>query len=89
MSKWKSFAHSIELSREYHERYHIAVANPIRRRILKLIQKGMKEDEIAKSLQISLPELSYHIQVLIRGFCVERKDGKLIVTKEGEVVDHI
>ncbi|MFN3384670.1 MAG: winged helix-turn-helix domain-containing protein [Archaeoglobaceae archaeon] len=89
MSSWKEFSKSIELSREYHERYHRAIANPIRREILKLIRRGLGEDEIAKYLKISLPELEYHIQVLIRGFCVERRGGELRLTKEGEVVDHI
>ncbi len=89
MSSWKEFSKSIELSKEYHERYHRAILNPIRRKILELIRRGLSEDEIARSLKISLPELEYHIQVLIRGFCLERRDGKLFVTKEGEVVDHI
>lgn len=89
MSSWEKFSSSIELSREYHERYHKAVANPIRREILKLIRRGLSEEEIAKSLKISLSELEYHVQVLQHGFCVEKRDGKLVVTKEGEVVDHI
>ncbi|MEM4278826.1 MAG: helix-turn-helix domain-containing protein [Archaeoglobaceae archaeon] len=89
MSCWENFSKSVESSKEYHERYHRAVANPIRREILKLIRKGLSEEEIAKSLQISLYELNYHLQVLHRGFCIEKKDGKLVVTKEGEVVEHI
>lgn len=89
MSGWEEFSSSIESSREYHERYHKAVANPIRREILKLIQKGFCEEEIVKLLQISPSELNYHIQVLLRGFCLERKDGKLVITKEGEVVEHL
>lgn len=89
MSSWETFSRSLELSREYHEKYHRAIANPIRREILKLIRRGLSEEEIAKSLQISLSELEYHVQVLQHGFCVEKRDGKLVVTKEGEVVEYI
>lgn len=89
MSSWEEFAGSIELSREYHERYHMAIANPIRREILKLISKGLNEKEIAKSLNLSLPELKYHLQVLIRGFCLKERDGKFTLTDEGRVVDRI
>lgn len=89
MSSWEKFSDSIESSREYHERYHKAVANPIRREILRLVKKGLDEEEIVKVLQISPFELRYHIQILLSGFCLERKNGRLVVTKEGEVVEYL
>uniref|UniRef100_A0A7J2TJ81 ArsR family transcriptional regulator n=1 Tax=Archaeoglobus fulgidus TaxID=2234 RepID=A0A7J2TJ81_ARCFL len=87
MSSWKEFSGSIELSREYHERYHRAIASPVRRKILKLLALGFSEDEIMKELGISRSELDYHIKVLIRGFCVEKIGERFVLTKEGKVVE--
>ncbi|MCS7144468.1 MAG: helix-turn-helix domain-containing protein [Archaeoglobaceae archaeon] len=89
MSNWEEYSGSIEKSKEYHERYHRAVNHPIRKEILKLILKGLSEDEIAKILKLSRSEFDYHLQVLIQGFCVKRVDGKLVVTQEGMVVEFL
>lgn len=89
MSNWEKYSESIEKSREYHERYHRAINHPIRREILKLILKGLSEEEIAKVLKLSKTELDYHLQVLFQGFCIRRADGKLVVTQEGMVVEHL
>ncbi|MCS7118565.1 MAG: helix-turn-helix domain-containing protein [Archaeoglobaceae archaeon] len=89
MSSWKKYSHSIESSREYHERYHRAISNPIRRQILKLISLGLSENEIAEKLGISKSELDYHIQVLLQGFCIERKDNRFVITKEGKLIEHL
>ncbi|MDK2877206.1 MAG: hypothetical protein PWQ22_1616 [Archaeoglobaceae archaeon] len=89
MSDWEEYSESIEKSREYHQRYHRAVNHPIRKEILKLVLKGMSEEEIAKILNLSKSELDYHINILIQGFCVKRIDGKLVITQEGMVVEHL
>lgn len=89
MSNWEDYSGSIEKSREYHHRYHRAVNHPIRKEILKLILKGMSEEEIAKSLNLSKSDLDYHINILIQGFCVKRIDGKLVITQEGMVVEYL
>ncbi len=87
---WEKFSGSIESSRVYHERYHKAVNHPLRRKILKLIADGVStEDEILRKLRISRSELDYHLRVLEWGFCVRRKDGRLELTKEGEVVEYL
>jgi len=89
MSSWEKFSSNIEDSRVYHERYHRAVANPKRKRILQLIAKGKGVDEIMRELGISWRELQYHLQILEWGFCIERRNGKWVLTKEGEVVDYL
>jgi len=89
MAKWEEYSTNIKSSRLYHERYHKAVSNPKRRKILQLIAEGKSEEEIALELGISVKELEYHLAILEWGFCIERKDGKLRLTKEGEVVEHL
>ncbi|WP_202320293.1 winged helix-turn-helix domain-containing protein [Archaeoglobus neptunius] len=89
MAKWSEFSDSIEKSRIYHERYHKAVSNPVRKNILKLIAHGKSEDEIMEELKISRKELEYHIQILEWGFCIEKTDEGWRITKEGEIVDYL
>ncbi|MCX8172155.1 MAG: helix-turn-helix domain-containing protein [Archaeoglobaceae archaeon] len=87
MPSWEEYSKSIEKSREYHQLYHRAINHPIRREILKLILKGMDEEKIAKMLNLSRFELEYHLQILHRGFCIKRSNGKLEITQEGMVVE--
>lgn len=89
MSKWEKFSKSIESSRMYHERYHKAVSNPVRKSILKMVAEGRSEGEIQELLGISKKELEYHLQVLEWGFCIERTENGWKITKEGEIVDHL
>uniref|UniRef100_A0A7C3MEL6 ArsR family transcriptional regulator n=1 Tax=Archaeoglobus fulgidus TaxID=2234 RepID=A0A7C3MEL6_ARCFL len=89
MSSWEKYSDSIEKSRIYHERYHKAVANPVRKEILKLIAEGKTEEEITDILKLSRRELDYHLKTLEWGFCIEKKDGRWIITKEGEIVEHL
>jgi len=89
VSNWEEYSGSIEKSREYHQRYHRAVNHPVRKEMLKLILKGFSEEEIAKALNLSKSEFDYHLNVLIQGFCVKKEKGKLVVTQEGMVVEHL
>ncbi|AAB91116.1 MULTISPECIES: winged helix-turn-helix domain-containing protein [Archaeoglobus] len=89
MSSWEKYSDSIEKSRIYHERYHKAVANPVRKEILKMIAEGKNEDEIMEKLKLSKKELDYHLKILEWGFCIERKDGGWKITKEGEIIDYL
>ncbi|ADC65732.1 transcriptional regulatory protein, putative [Ferroglobus placidus DSM 10642] len=86
---WSEFSESVEKSREYHKRYHIAVNNKVRRKILKLIKEGKSYDEILEELGISEEDFEYHLKILEWGFCIVRDGKKLELTKEGEVVDYI
>lgn len=87
--KWSQYSDSIEKSREYHKRYQIAVNNPLRRQILKLLLKGKKLNTIKRELNLSDSQLEYHLKILEWGFCIEREGDEITVTKEGEVVNFI
>jgi len=86
---WSQYSDSIEKSREYHKRYQIAVNNPIRRQILKLLLKGKKLNTIKHELNLSDSQLEYHLKILEWGFCIERKGEDIKVTKEGMVVNFL
>ena len=86
---WSKYSDSIEKSREYHKRYQIAVNNPIRRQILKLLLKGKKLNIIKHELNLSDSQLEYHLKILEWGFCIEREGDEIKVTKEGMVVNFL
>ena len=86
---WSKYSDSIEKSREYHKRYQIAVNNPIRRQILKLLLKGKKLNIIKHELNLSDSQLEYHLKILEWGFCIEREGEDIRVTKEGTVVNFL
>lgn len=90
--KWLEFSDTIERNREYHERYHKAVNNPTRKRILKLLKEGKNYDEIMEYLKLNEKNFEYHLKLLEWGFCIERDKEdrkKIILTKEGEIVDYL
>ncbi|RLI79968.1 ArsR family transcriptional regulator [Archaeoglobales archaeon] len=90
--KWLEFSDTIEKNREYHERYHKAVNNPIRKKILKMLKEGKNYDEMMNALKLNEKNFEYHLKLLEWGFCIERdkKDKKkIILTKEGEIVDYL
>jgi len=89
MESWSRYSETLEKSKEYHNRYHIAVSSPVRRKILKLIADGKSEDEILEILKLSKKQLNYHLEILQWGFCIHREEDRWVVTKEGEVVHHL
>ena len=86
---WSQYSDTLEKSKEYHNRYHIAVSSPVRRKILKLIAEGKNEDEILETLGLSKKQLDYHLEILQWGFCIHREGNRWVVTKEGEVVHYL
>ena len=86
---WSQYSDTLEKSKKYHNRYHIAVSSPVRRKILKLIAEGKNEDEILETLELSKKQLDYHLEILQWGFCIHREGDRWVVTKEGEVVHHL
>ncbi len=89
MAKWDEYSGSIEKSRIYHERYHKAVANPVRKEILRLIAEGFDEEKIMKKLNLTKKELDYHLKILEWGFCIERSGDGWKITKEGEIIEYL
>ncbi|MBO8182346.1 MAG: helix-turn-helix transcriptional regulator [Archaeoglobus sp.] len=86
---WSKFMDSLEKNEEYHRRYHAAVANPVRRKILSLIAKGLNKSEIMDELKLSEQQLDYHLRLLEHGFCIKRDGDSFKLTKEGEIVHYL
>ncbi|AAB91060.1 MULTISPECIES: helix-turn-helix domain-containing protein [Archaeoglobus] len=82
-------ADSLEKADEYHKRYNYAVTNPVRRKILRMLDKGRSEEEIMQTLSLSKKQLDYHLKVLEAGFCIERVGERWVVTDAGKIVDKI
>ena len=90
----KTVTDSMEETKQRHRRYLRAVNNPIRRKILRSIEKG-KTNIVSISDDIGTDEktLSWHLRILENGFCIERttlgdhEEYKL--TQEGRVVDFL
>jgi predicted transcriptional regulator len=88
VKKWVN-AKSLEEAEEYHKRYNYAITNPIRRKIIRLIDEGKNQAEICNELNLSERQLQYHLRILEWGFCIEKSKESWIVTKEGRIVDKI
>jgi|Deesub1362A_J573_1020465.scaffolds.fasta_scaffold00263_11 predicted transcriptional regulator len=86
---WSQYSGTLEKSKEYHNRYHIAVSSPVRRKILKLIAEGRSEEEILEILKLSKKQLDYHLEILEWGFCIHREGNRWVVTKEGEIIHYL
>ena len=96
MSKknFKTINETIEGTKKYHKQYLKAVNNSKRREILRAIQEGFRTFEELKShTELDDDILSWHLNVLKHGFCVEKviKDRKLfyLLTQEGKVVNYL
>ena len=88
VEKWIK-AKTLEEAEEYHKRYNYAITNPIRRKIMRLIDEGKGEEEIASEIGLSEKQLRYHLSILEWGFCIEKKGNRWILTKEGRIIDKI
>jgi DNA-binding transcriptional ArsR family regulator len=90
----KTIGDTLEETKEYHVRYLRAINNPVRRNILRILKKGeMTSDELTLRTQLDPKTLNWHMDMLVHGFCVERKErnGATVytLTQEGRVVDYV
>ena len=90
----KTIGITMEETKEYHTRYLRAINNPLRRKILRTLKDGKAEvGDLASALGLDERALSWHMDVLVHGFCVEKeeKDGVTVykITDEGKVVDYV
>ena len=90
----KTVADSMEETKERHRRYLRAINNPIRREILRSIEKGNTTLAlICEDTRIDEKTLNWHMRILEDGFCVETTNNdrqeKFTLTKEGLVVDYL
>ena len=92
--KSKTTDESIENTKQYHERYLIAINSPLRRKILRALKESdATAEDLESKTGLDKETLKWHLSVLEHGFCIEEdnKQGKVIykLTQEGRVVDYI
>lgn len=82
---------NMEETKERHRRYLRAINNPVRREILRSMEKGnITIIEISQDTNIEPKTLEWHMSILVDGFCVEKiSDEKYVVTKEAGVVEFL
>lgn len=91
---------TLDGNREYHARYLKAVNHPIRKEILKIINKTKKISRSnlfnilsEKKLLTEYSILDYHIDFLLKALCIEKKfiDGeiKYCITQSGKVIEYL
>ncbi|MCW4049646.1 MAG: winged helix-turn-helix domain-containing protein [Candidatus Bathyarchaeota archaeon] len=88
----QTVADDMEETKERHRRYLRAINNPVRRDILRAIQKGIKTiQDLEKDTGIDAKTLDWHLRILEHGYCVDRVQREEIaifnLTQEGQVVD--
>ena len=84
----------MEETKQRHRRYLRAINNPIRRKVLRSIERGNTNiAAISEDTGTDEKTLSWHLRILEDGFCVERTiDGdqeEYKLTQEGRVVDYL
>jgi DNA-binding transcriptional ArsR family regulator len=92
--KSKTTNESIEDTKQYHERYLIAINSPLRRKILRALNEGDATiEDLESRTRLDKENLKWHLSILEHGFCVEKdnKQGKVTykLTQEGRVVDYM
>ena len=88
----RTIGRSLDETREYHERYLMAVNSPVRRTILRALEDGSKTIEALQTATGLQPQaFEWHLSVLEHGFCVKKeiRGSQLFyeLTQEGKVVD--
>ena len=81
-----------EETKLFHERYLIAVNNPLRRRILEALTGGCSTiEELGTKTKLDREALGWHLNVLEVALCVEKEEahGNLIykLTQAGRVIE--
>ncbi len=80
----------MEDTRDRHRRYMRAIQHPVRRDILRAMEKGASTmDDFVRDLGEEPKVLDWHLKSLEHGFCIERVGDKFALTKEGRIVDYL
>tara|TARA_B100001971_G_C17882605_1_gene378870 strand:- start:11 stop:316 length:306 start_codon:yes stop_codon:yes gene_type:complete len=92
--KSRTLAETMENTKDRHRRYMRAIQHPVRRDILRLMEKGLTTlEEFEKELGIEGKVLDWHLTTLEHGFCVERiGEGdslRFALAKEGKIVGYL
>ena len=88
--KSKTLGGSMEDTRDRHRRYMRAIQHPIRRDILRAMERGASTmDDFVRDLGEEPKVLDWHLKSLEHGFCIEREGEKFTLTQEGRIVDFL
>jgi DNA-binding transcriptional ArsR family regulator len=88
--KSKTLGGSMEDTRDRHRRYMRAIQHPIRRDILRAMERGASTlDDFVRDLGEEPKVLDWHLKSLEHGFCIEREGEKFTLTQEGRIVDYL
>jgi predicted transcriptional regulator len=90
----KTISDTMEDTKDRHRRYLRAIQHPLRRDILRAMEKGASSmEELENETGLDANTLSWHLKTLEHGFCIERKEeGEstfFVLTQEGRVVDYL
>ncbi len=90
----KTIGRSEEETRQYHKQYLEAVNNPHRRKILEELKNDPENfEDLQKKTGLNAQTLKWHLNILERGFCIEKYSikGKLLykLTQEGKIIDYL
>jgi DNA-binding transcriptional ArsR family regulator len=92
--KSRTLADTMEDTKDRHRRYMRAIQHPVRRDILRAMERGLATpDELSKELGIEAKVLDWHLRTLEHGFCVERQgEGdslRFTLANEGKIVGYL
>ncbi len=92
--KSRTLGETMEETKDRHRRYMRAIQHPIRRDIIRAMERGLATlEEFEEELGIEAKVLGWHLKTLEHGFCVERigeGDGlRFALAKEGKIVGYL
>jgi len=92
--KSRTLAETMEDTKDRHRRYMRAIQHPIRRDILRALERGLATlDELKEELGLEAKALDWHLRTLEHGFCVERQgEGdslRFTLAAEGKIVGYM
>lgn len=90
LKRSRTLADTMEDTRDRHRRYMRAIQHPIRRDILRAMERGASTmDDFVRELGEEPKVLDWHLKSLEHGFCIEREGDKFTLTQEGRIVDYL
>ena len=93
-TKSRTLSDNMEDTKDRHRRYQRAIQHPIRRDILRFIEKGATSIvELEKETGIDAKILDWHLNTLEHGFCIEKRaqgdSFHFEITQEGRIVEYL
>ena len=86
----RTLADTMEDTKDRHRRYMRSIQHPIRREILRAMERGASTmDDFVRELGEEPKVLDWHLKSLEHGFCIERVGERFTLTQEGRIVDYL